>query len=397
MIVEPVTRIEGNAKIEVKDDRVFFRVLEFRGFEKILEGRSFEYIPTITARICGICPVAHAVASARAIENAFGVEVSERVEDLRRLLLLAQTVQSHALHFFFLALPDYFNTKSFFEIPRDFVNLGIELRKVANTLVEKIAVRAVHPELVVGGVARDLNNPEKLITDFKDVLSKLLDRFNEIVDILKPENCEVISETGYLALTRGGLCDYYGDRLKAFAGDVFEFEPNSYDKCIEESVEPYTYAKFPKLKGEVFRVGALARLNLTKLDTDMAKGYAELFKTTRHETELYNYARLVEIVYCLEKSIQILENMRRGGIRRSVEPKAGRGIGVVEAPRGTLIHDYEFNEKGLIVKANIIVPTTMNNPAIELDLNTEYKKSKDLNKLERIVRMYDPCLSCSTH
>ena len=397
MVIEPVTRIEGNAKIEIKDDKVFFRVLEFRGFEKFLEGRSFEYIPAITARICGICPVAHAVASARAIENAFDIEVSERVEDLRRILLLAQTIQSHALHFFFLTLPDYFKAKNFFEIPRNLVSLGIELRKVANSLVEKIAVRAVHPELVVGGVARDLRNPEKSIADLKNVLSRLLEKFNDIEEILKPNECKVINETGYLALTKDGLCDYYGNKLKAFASDTFEFEPNRYREFIEEYVESYTYTKFPRLKGEVFRVGALARLNLTELDTDLAKGYSKHFKTIRHETELYNYARLVEIVYCLEKSIEILENLRGGEIRCHVKPKGGRGVGVVEAPRGTLIHDYEFNERGLIMKVNIITPTTMNNPAIDIDLNTIYKSLRDPTRLEKIVRMYDPCLSCSTH
>ena len=390
MVIEPVTRIEGNARIEIKDGRVFFRVLEFRGFEMFLIGRSFEYIPSITARICGICPVAHAVASARAVENAFDHEVSERVEDLRRILLLAQTVQSHALHFFFLALPDYFNVKSFYEIPKDILRLGLELRKIANRIVERIAIRPVHPEVVVGGVARDLN--VKVLSDLKSVLNEVLEMSEKIVEILKPEGFEVINETAYLSLAE----DYYGDSLKAYTDRMFEFDPKDYREHIVENVKSYSYAKFPLLDGMVFRVGPLARLNLTRVDTDFAKEMWS-FKDIRHETELYNYARFVEIVYCLEKSISIIENLRSGEIRSEVKPKAGRGVGVVEAPRGTLIHDYEFNDKGLIVKTNIIVPTTMNNPSIERDLNTTYKLSDDVTKLERIVRTYDPCLSCSTH
>jgi len=160
-------------------------------------------------------------------------------------------------------------------------------------------------------------------------------------------------------------------------------------------VEPFSFAKFPYLNGKVCRVGPLARLNLTEIDTDFARELAKDFKEIRHETLLYNYARLVEIVYCIEKLIEIMENIRKGDIRQSVEPKAGVGIGMVEAPRGTLIHHYEFNEKGIIVKANLIVPTTINNTAINQDLNVIYNKGYE--NFEMIVRAYDPCLSCSTH
>jgi F420-non-reducing hydrogenase large subunit len=392
MVIEPVTRIEGNAKIEVKDGKVYFKVLEFRGFEKFLEGRSFEYLPVITARICGICPVAHAVASARAVERAFGVDVSERVEDLRRLLLLAQTVQSHALHLFFLALPDYFNATNFLGLPKDLVEIGIKLRKIANSIVERIAVRAVHPEVVVGGVARDIDKADKYVAELKSALKDV----EGVVDRLSIfKEGEVISETAYLALNTNGYIDFYGERLKGFAGESFEFDSDEYSNYIEERVESFSFTKFPYLKGKVCRVGPLARLNLTKLDTDLAKSLAEDFREIRHETLLYNYARFVELIYCIEKAITILENLRNGEIRTVVKPKAGSGVGVVEAPRGTLIHHYEFNEKGLLVKANLIVPTTINNTAINQDLNEIYKKGKDY--FEKVVRAYDPCLSCSTH
>ena len=390
MIIEPITRIEGNAVIEVKDGRVYFKVLEFRGFEKFLEGRSFEYLPMITARICGICPVAHAVASARAVEDAFGIEISERVEDLRRILLLAQTIQSHSLHLFFLALPDYFKVDDFTKLPQDFIKLGVDLRKLANEIVSRIAVRPIHPEVIVGGVARDLDRD--YTNDLKSILNTLKSCIEEL-DMLKEG--EVISETAYLSLNTDGKMDFYGVSLRGFDGKIFEFKPKEYQKYLREDVEPFSFAKFPYLNGKVCRVGPLARLNLTEIDTDFARELAKDFKEIRHETLLYNYARLVEIVYCIEKLIEIMGNIRKGDIRQSVEPKAGVGIGVVEAPRGTLIHHYEFNEKGLIVKANLIVPTTINNTAINQDLNVIYNKGYE--NFEMIVRAYDPCLSCSTH
>ncbi len=390
MIVEPVTRIEGNAKIEVKDGRVYFKVLEFRGFEKFLEGRSFEYVPVITTRVCGICPVSHAVASAKAVEDAFNVQISERVEDLRRMLLLAQTVQSHALHFFFMALPDYYEGKNFTSVPKEFVKLGVELRRVANEIVSRIAVRPIHPEVVVGGVARDLDRD--YTNELKELLKRLVDSV-ENFEFLK--DCEVLNETTYLSLTRKGVIDFYGDRLRYFDGDFSEFDPRDYGDYIKEEVEKFSFSKFPYLKGRVCRVGPLARLNLNEVDTDLAKDFAKEFERVRHETLLYNYARIVEIVYCLEKIIEISSNLRSGEIRQRVEPKAGIGVGVVEAPRGTLIHHYEFDEKGLVKKANLITPTTINNPAINVDLNATYKKGDE--NLEMVVRAYDPCLSCATH
>ncbi len=390
MIIEPVTRIEGNAAIEVKDNRVYFKVLEFRGFEKFLEGRSFEYLPVLTARICGICPVAHAVASARAVESAFGLDVSERVEDLRRILLLAQTIQSHALHLFFLALPDYFKSDSFLGLPKDLIHLGVELRRIANEIVSRIAVRPIHPEVIVGGVARDLDK------DYSKELRSLLNKLNENIDKFEMlKEGEVLNETAYLSLNSKGIIDFYGESLIGYDGEFFEFKFDEYPKYLEERVEEFSFAKFPYLKGKACRVGPLARLNLTKVDTDVAKGLAEIFNDVKHETLLYNYARLVEIIYSIEKAIEIMENVRSGNIRQEVKPKAGEGVGVVEAPRGTLIHHYKFDDRGLLVKANLIVPTTINNTAINHDLTAMYKKGN--NNFELVVRAYDPCLSCSTH
>ena len=390
MIIEPVTRIEGNAVIEVKDGRVYFKVLEFRGFEKFLEGRSFEFVPMITARICGICPVSHSIASARAIENAFEIEISERVEDLRRILLLAQTLQSHALHIFFLALPDYFKSDSFEGVPKDLVKLGVEMRKIANEIVGRIAVRPVHPEVIVGGVARDLDR------DYSDELKTILNGLKENLDKFEfLKEGEVLNETAYLSLNSKGVIDFYGESLVGYDGEIFEFGFNEYSEHLVEKVESFSFTKFPYLRGKVCRVGPLARLNLTKVDTDLARELSEEFKDIRHETLLYNYARLVEIVYSIEKILEIMGNLRGGEIRQRVEPKAGEGVGVVEAPRGTLIHHYEFDEKGLVRRANLIVPTTINNTAINEDLTATYKKGKE--NFEMIVRAYDPCLSCSTH
>ena len=238
----------------------------------------------------------------------------------------------------------------------------------------------------------DIDRIDKHSDELKSVLREL-ESLTDRLSMLKEG--EVISETAYLASNTKGYIDFYGERLKGFDGEAFEFDFDEYSKYLNEKVESFSFAKFPYLKGKVCRVGPLARLNLTKLDTDLAKSLAEEFKGIRHETLLYNYARFVELIYCVEKSVIILENLRAGGIRTAVKPKASIGIGVVEAPRGTLIHHYEFDDNGLLTKANLIVPTTINNTAINQDLNEIYKKGR--KDFEKIVRAYDPCLSCSTH
>ncbi len=408
MVIDPVTRIEGNAVIEVKDNKVLFKVVEFRGFEKFLEGRTFEVLPRLTARICGICPVAHSIASVKAIEDAMKISVPERAEMLRRLLLLAQTIQSHALHIFFLSLPDYYpienkNIVGLAKIKKELVKLGIFLRKIAQNIVEELAVRAIHPEIILGGVTRNLCNEKanKFLENLKKALKIVDDIRSEIKDAFQAKEITQTIQTIYLSLKYNEIIDFYSGQLVAInkeGKEIYKFCESEYEKYIEEKVETFSYAKFPYIKGELYRVGPLARLNIGKLDTDIAREeQKEIFSNIRHETLLYNYARFIELIYSIEKAIDIIENVKPGKIRYKIEIKSGgEGVGVVEAPRGTLIHHYILNDRGLLKKANIIAPTTQNNPAINADLNVIYKKY-NTEMLETFVRAYDPCISCSTH
>ncbi len=408
MVIDPVTRIEGNAVIEVKDNKVLFKVVEFRGFEKFLEGRTFEVLPRLTTRICGICPVAHSIASVKAIEDAMKISVPERAEMLRKLLLLAQTIQSHALHIFFLSLPDYFplenkNIVGLAKIKEELVKSGIFLRKIAQNIVEELAVRAIHPEIIPGGVTRDLRDEKanKFLENLKKALKIVDDMRSEIKDTFQAKETTQTIRTIYLSLKYNETIDFYSGQLVAInkeGKEIYKFCESEYGKYIEEKVETFSYAKFPYIKGELYRVGPLARLNIGKLDTDIAREeQKEIFSNIRHETLLYNYARFIELIYSIEKAIDIIENIKPGKIRYKIEIKSGgEGVGVVEAPRGTLIHHYILNDRGLLKKANIIAPTTQNNPAINADLNVIYKKY-NIEMLETFVRAYDPCISCSTH
>jgi coenzyme F420-reducing hydrogenase alpha subunit len=344
------------------------------------------------------------MASVKAIEDAMSIDVPERAEMLRRLLLLAQTIQSHALHIFFLALPDFYpvDDKSVLglaKVKEEFAKSGVFLRKIAQNIVEELAVRAIHPEIIPGGVARDLSDEKatKFLEDLKKALKIVDDMRSEIKEVFRGE--ETI-QTAYLSLASDGIVDFYSGQLVAIdekGNEIARFSGSEYEKYIEEKVEAFSYTKFPYLNGRLYRVGPLARLNVGKLDTDIAyEEQKEIFGNIRHETLLSNYARFVELVYSIEKAIEIIENIKPGKIRAEVEIKGGEGVGVVEAPRGTLIHHYVLNDKGLLEKANLIVPTTQNNPAINADLNEVYQKY-GAEVLETFVRAYDPCLSCSTH
>jgi F420-non-reducing hydrogenase large subunit len=405
MIIEPVTRIEGNAGIEVKDGKVLFKVVELRGFEKFLEGRGFEELPRLTARICGICPVSHTMASVKAIESAFGVEIPERAEMLRRILIFAQAIQSHTLHLFFLAIPDYMNVDErnvlgLAKVNPDLVKNAVFLREVSQNLVEAIAVRAVHPETVPGGVPKDLDDEKvkKFIMDLKKGLTIVEEISNEIKDIFKEPKQNI--STAYLSLTSNGNIDFYGGEIKGIdenGEEIAKFNGTDYNKYIEERIEPYSYLKFPYLNGKMYRVGPLARVNIAKADTDFAgELQKEVFSEIRHETTLYNYARFVELVYSIEKAIELLENLKPGVVRTEFNISSGEGVGVVEAPRGTLFHHYKFNDRGLLEWANLIVATVQNNPAVNAELNEVYNK-EGADALEPIVRAYDPCLSCASH
>jgi NAD-reducing hydrogenase large subunit len=443
--IDPITRLEGHGKVtihldpegEVKDVR--FHVTQFRGYEKFCEGRPFEEMPIITQRICGICPVSHQLASAKACDAILGVEVPETARLLRELEHMGQYIQSHALHFFYLASPDLLLGWDADPAKRNVVGVigefpdaalkGIRLRKFGQEIIKALGGKRVHPVFAVpGGVSNSLSEADRdrLLQGFDEAYASCrlaLDIFKGWLD----KHMDEAIGFGRFSSLYTGLVDKKGDlqlydgiiRIKDKEGEVLsEFDPSKYLDYIGEWVEPWSYLKFPfyKPKGYpegCYRVGPLGRLNVAdRISTPKAN---EELKNLRKIASngilegslLYHYARLVELLYAIERAEELLKNEEicSNDIRYTDAPKNEEGVGVIEAPRGTLIHHYWVDKHGVIKKANLIVATGHNNIAMNLairEVAREYIHKGDvregiLNRIEGAIRCYDPCLSCSTH
>lgn len=445
--VEPVTRVEGHGKIVVEFDEdgnlkdARFHVVEVRGFEKFLEGRPIEDAPILTPRICGICQVAHHLASAKAADEVFGVEPPEPARKLRELMHHAATVHSHALHFYFLAAPDLVKPEEEDPMKRhvlalarenpEVVKCAIELRKIGQTIVEAVGGKPIHPVTAVpGGVSKPLEEDRReelleLARSAVELAERTVDLAEELTRRLEEEG---LLELGYLesyhmGMVSDGVHELYDGVIRVVdpEGNVDrEFEPSEYLDHIAEAVRPYSYLKFPYLrdKGEeegLYRVNTLSRLNVCdRMATPRAQGrYEELvdeYGKPCHHPMLYHYARTIELLSSAERCVELLEDDEITGddVREEVDPDdvTGEGIGCVEAPRGTLIHHFKTDEEGLITEVNLIVATVQNNPAMDLGVKKvaeEYLRSPEdaspevLNRMEMVIRAYDPCLSCATH
>ncbi len=445
--VYPVTRIEGHARITVifedgRPEDVRFQVLEFRGFEKFLEGRPIEDAPIITPRICGICQVAHHLASVKACDAVFGVEPPEPAVKLRNLMHQAANVHSHALHLYFLAAPDLVYpdeedpaARHVFRIARErpeVVKAAVALRRFGQRVVEVVGRRPINPVTgVPGGVSRSLSEEERdeLLAEAREVLETAettVDFALELTERIEEEGLLGLGalETYHMGLVDGGTHELYDGTLRAVdpEGNVaVEFDPSDYVDHVAELVRPHSYLKFPYLRDVgypegIYRVNALSRLNVCDgMPTERAQArleeFEERFGLPRHEPMLYHLARAIEILCSVELCIELLEDddVVSDEVREevSVEDAAGsEGVGCVEAPRGVLIHHFETDEDGLIEAANLVVATVQNNPAMEegvrrvVEEHVESPEDLDdllLNRLEMVIRAYDPCLSCASH
>ena len=443
--VEPVTRVEGHGKITISFDengnldKVHFHVVEVRGFEKFLEGRYIEDAPIYTPRICGICQVAHHLASAKAVDNVFGVKIPETAELLRNLMHQGATIHSHALHFYFLASPDLMfpttddvlrrNILGIAKEHPEIVKEAIELRKIGQTIVKVVGGRAIHPvTAVVGGQSKPLKEEEreellKLSERAIELSEKSIEIGKKLLENLKENDLLDIGyfESYHLGMVNDGVHELYDGTLRVInpEGKVeYEFEPSEYLNYIAEGVKPYSYLKFPYLKDKgpeegIYRVNTLSRLNVAdKMATPLAQKYYEEFikefGKPCHYPMLFHYARLIELLSASEKVKELLENDKivDTDIRAEPEDIVGEGVGCVEAPRGTLIHHFKTDEDGIITEANLIVATVQNNPAMDIGVRKvaeKYIKSPEdatpqvLNYMEMVIRAYDPCLSCATH
>jgi NAD-reducing hydrogenase large subunit len=443
--IDPVTRLEGHGKITLKTNdqgevsEAFFSVTQVRGFEKFCEGRPFYEMPSLMARICGICPVSHLIASAKACEAIMSIEIPPTAAKLRRALNLAQTVQSHALSFFYLASPDLLlgmdaepADRNLFGVAKanpELGRAGIGLRRFGQHIIELLGRKRIHPGWVVpGGVTEPLSAAKRdeilaMLPEAYANIALALVWYKTIADRFRDEAEHfanfpgaffgMVGDEGGLEFTDGKL------RLIDFEGKTLldNLEAANFATYFGEAVEPFSYMKFPYYKilgypAGAYRVGPLARLNIAShAGTPLANAELKEFKQLAHGPVLgsfyYHHARLIDILYGIEMIERIFSDptILDTHIRATAGVNRLEGSGVAEAPRGTLMHHYKVNEKGQMVWANLVIATGQNNDAMNRGvLQTAQRyvhgdKIADgmLNRVEAVIRTFDPCLSCSTH
>jgi sulfhydrogenase subunit alpha len=420
--VEHLARVEGHGGITVELDgdsilQVRFDIFEgARLLEGLVRGRSYEDISQIVSRICAICSVAHSLTSLKATEAAFGVEVSPQTQLLRDLLYRGESIESHALHVFCLAAPDYLNLPSVLAMAADYgeaVKVGLRLKKLGNTIQETIGGRAVHPVNAIPGGFGRLPTTDELIALHNDLERGVEDcaAVAGLMTSLPPaEFCR--SETVFAALRAPGDYGYYaGDEVVVMAGGAEESVPASeYRALSNERPAPHSHAKHSYYRDRPFMVGSLARLavNAGKLSGRAAKALDALRISPARDNPMdNNKAQAVELIFDIEQALATVERLLDEGLtgesRVPVVPRAGTGTAVTEAPRGLLFHSYTYDEEGKLLTADIITPTALNAASLEdhlrrtVEQNAGQERAELRKKLEMITRAYDPCISCSVH
>jgi len=419
IVMDRVCRVEGHGGITVniEDGKVAdveMRIFEGpRFFESLVVGKTYTEVAPILMRICAICSAAHMVASLMAVENALDVTVSEQTRLLRELLVQGGNIESHALHLFCLVIPDLLGHPSAVTLAADYpkeVKLGLDLKKLGNTLQETIGGRAIHSvNAVVGGFGR--LPARQQLEDLKEQLNKGLEQTLVAVDFVSslpvPDFCT--SPNIYAALASNGEgYRLFGDKIVLSTGDMKEI--GAYKDVCNETVVPHSHAKHSRFKGNPFMVGALARIALNgKTLSGQAKQLeARLDLDWFFGNPLHNnIAQAIELLYSIENAIEIIDELLATGIKQEkpaeVTAGPGTGTGAVEAPRGTLYHRYRFDEGGRLTEADVITPTAQNLANLEKDLRVTVENSihesngSIASKLEMVVRAYDPCISCAVH
>jgi coenzyme F420-reducing hydrogenase alpha subunit len=416
--VRHLTRVEGhgNIRVRVVDGKLTearWDVVETpRFFEVMLKGKPYAMAGILTARICGICSIGHCLASVRATENAFGLTVPEAAAKLRLLAKHGETLQSHVLHLFFLAVPDFLGLPSAIplkELNPDVFALAARLKSLANRLCDEVAGRTTHPvSIQVGGMAR---MPDKYrLLELKSELERSVDDLTATVELFSTLDIpDFTRETEFVALKGNGEYPFIGGRL--ISTDGVEQAEADYRTMTNEYVTKDNTSKWCKLSRESLAVGALARVNnnFDQLHPE-AKSVAEWLDLApvSHNPFMNNVAQLVETAHVVHDSIRLIDELveaPEAQTMAAVTPKAGTGVGAVEAPRGILYHEYEYGDDGRIVRANCIIPTTQNNANIHHDIEAlaeqfavEGMTDEKLELLcSMLVRAYDPCISCSVH
>jgi len=443
--IEGVTRIEGHARITIQLDEAGhvsdaqFHVTQFRGFEKFVEGRPLTEMPGIMARICGICPVSHLMASSKACDDLLAVEIPANAARLRRIMNLAQIVQSHALSFFHLSSPDLIfgmdgnptkrNIFGLIDEHPEFARDGIMLRKFGQDVIGMLGGKKIHPAWTVpGGVNAPLSaeHRDQILAMIPDAITRALRAVEYFQHVRDCYPAEVDAFANFPTLFAGlisadGLLEHYDGTLQ-FADEhgspIAQLrQPHDYASLIAEGVEKHSFLKSPYFKPRgypdgIYRVGPLARLVLAEgcgtphADEELGVFRSRLGRAPQSSFH-YHWARLIEIIYGIEMIQRLLEHpdILSDHIRAYARPNRLEGVGISEAPRGTLIHHYRIDENGLMRWANLIIATGNNNLAMNRGVLQAAKRFVDgnhlqegmLNRVEAVIRCFDPCLSCSTH
>lgn len=445
IVIDPVTRIEGHAKISIfVDDSgnvsdAEFHVVEFRGFEKFCEGRPFSEMPGITQRICGICPISHTLASARAGDALMAVSIPPAADKLRRLMNLGQIVQSHALSFFHLSAPDFLlgwetpqaqrNVFGLIASNAELARAGIRLRQFGQEIIEILGGKKIHPAWAVpGGVRSSLTEAGRahIRERLPEAFATTKVAFELWNKTMETHQREIQTFGNFPSLFMGliapdGTWEHHGGNLRFSdsSGCIIadQVDPQKYYEFIGESVQTTSYLKSPYymplgFPEGMYRVGPLARLNVCErmgvpqADAELKK-FKHLGRGAVTSSFLYHYARLIEILASLEYIERYMEDadLTSDYLRADAGINSLRGVGVSEAPRGTLFHDYTVDRDGLLQKVNLIVATGQNNLAMNqtvAQIARHYVRGNTipepmLNRVEAGIRCFDPCLSCSTH
>ena len=451
LVIQPVTRIEGHAKVTIQlddagnVDTARVNVIELRGFERFCLGRAVEDMPRITPRICGVCPWSHHLAAAKACDAVFGVVPPPAGAKLRELCNSIAYMEEHILHFYFLAGADFLlgpnadysvrNVIGILQAAPDVARRVVRVRHMCAHMLEVIAGKAIHPQAAVpGGFSKPLASSDR--DDLQKMAEEALELAKFSIAFAKenifPKYLDVVKSlgvitTGFLGTVndKGALNLYDGKlRLMKADGSFEEFPYDRYTEFIAEHIEPWTYLKFPYAKnwgsfsmdegktGAIYRTNTLARINVCDhIDTPLAQAELEEFRQKfgrpAQLTLLYHWARLIELLYNAENAARLLADpeITSTETRVKVTPRAARGVGCTEAPRGTLIHDYETDADGMLTNVNLIVGTTHNNAPINMSVTQAAKglirggnyDQGILNTVEMSIRAYDPCFSCATH
>ncbi len=441
--IEPVTRIEGHARVTIhlddtgNVDQAYMHVDQFRGFEKFSEGRMYFEMPVITPRICGICPVSHHLASAKACDRLLGIEPPRPAHLLRELLHMGQIIQSHSMHFFHLASPDLLlgfdadpavrNVAGLVEVNPDLALKAVKLRKYGQEIIRRLSGRRIHMHWAVpGGVSAPLKESERdWILAQADEMIGYVQEGIEIAKQWLEESQDIVQRfanfpSNYLGMVNDGALELYEGPVRLVDKEghlITQFDNQDYLDNVQERTEDWTYLKFPYYKElgwpeGTYRVAPLGRLNVSeRISTPEANKEFQSFKALSEgpvEPSLYyHYARLIETVYCIEHARELCEDadILSEDIRNTHGHITGEGVGAIEAPRGTLWHHYQTDDDGVLTKVNLIVATGNNNWAMCKSVDMVAKEFVDgnditegmLNRVEAAIRCYDPCLSCSTH